>query len=85
MMENKFQMSMIGDLTFFLGIQVKKMKEGTFIHQAMYTKYLMKKFNIVHDRRSNLFLRYSSEENEGRHPHTSSHVHKIFDEEVQYG
>jgi hypothetical protein len=47
MMENKFQMSMIGDLTFFLGIQVKKMKEGTFIHQAMYTKYLMKKFNMA--------------------------------------
>jgi hypothetical protein len=29
MMENEFQMSMMGDLTFFLGIQVKKMKQGT--------------------------------------------------------
>jgi hypothetical protein len=46
-MENKFQMPIIGELTFFLGIQVKKMKEGSFIHQAMYTKYLMKKFNIA--------------------------------------
>jgi hypothetical protein len=29
MMENEFQMSMMGDLTFFLGIQVKQMKQGT--------------------------------------------------------
>jgi hypothetical protein len=46
MMENEFQMSMMGELTFFLGIQVKQIKEGIFIHQAKYTKDLMKKFNI---------------------------------------
>jgi hypothetical protein len=34
MMENEFQMSMMGELTFFLGIQVKQMKQGTFVHQA---------------------------------------------------
>jgi hypothetical protein len=45
-MENEFQMSMMGELTFFLGIQVKQMKQGTFIHQAKYTKDLMKKFNM---------------------------------------
>jgi hypothetical protein len=39
-------MSMMGELTFFLGIQVKEMKQGTFIHQAKYTKDLMKKFNM---------------------------------------
>jgi hypothetical protein len=38
---------MMGELTFFLGIQVKQMKEGIFIHQAKYTKDLMKKFNMV--------------------------------------
>jgi hypothetical protein len=37
---------MMGELTFFLGIQVKQMKQGTFVHQAKYTKDLMKKFNI---------------------------------------
>jgi hypothetical protein len=47
MMENEFQISMMGELTFFLGIQVKQMKQGTFIHQAKYTKDLMKKFNIA--------------------------------------
>jgi hypothetical protein len=47
MMENVFQMSMVGELTFFLGIQVKQTKEGIFIHQAKYTKDLIKKFNMA--------------------------------------
>jgi hypothetical protein len=46
MMENEFQMFMMGELTFFLGIQVKQMMQGTFIHQAKYMKDLMKKFNM---------------------------------------
>jgi hypothetical protein len=44
MMENEFQMSMMGELTFFLGIQVKQMKQGTFVQQAKYMKDLIKKF-----------------------------------------
>jgi hypothetical protein len=46
MMEKEFQISMMGELTFFLGIQVKQTKQGIFIHQAKYMKYLMKKFNM---------------------------------------
>jgi hypothetical protein len=37
-------MSVMGELSFFLGIQVKQTKQGTFVHQAKYTKDLMKKF-----------------------------------------
>jgi hypothetical protein len=40
-------MSMMGELIFFLGIQVKQTKQGTFVHQAKYTKDLMKKFNMA--------------------------------------
>jgi hypothetical protein len=47
MMESEFHMSMMGELTFFLGIQVKQTKKGTFVHQAKYTKDLMKKFNMA--------------------------------------
>jgi hypothetical protein len=47
MMEKEFQMSMMGELTFLLAIQVKQMKQGTFVHQAKYIKDLMKKFNIA--------------------------------------
>jgi hypothetical protein len=44
--EKEFQMSMMGELTFFLGIQVKQTKKAIFIHQAKYTKDLMK-FNMA--------------------------------------
>jgi hypothetical protein len=47
MMEKKFQMSMMEELTFFLGIQVKQTKQCTSIHQAKYTNDLMKKFNMA--------------------------------------
>jgi hypothetical protein len=47
MMESEFQMFMMRELTFFLGIQVKQMKQGTFVHQAKYMKDLMKKFNMA--------------------------------------
>jgi hypothetical protein len=47
MMENEFQMFMMGELTFFLGIHVKQMKQGTFVHQGKYTTDLMKKFNMA--------------------------------------
>ncbi|KAK6153129.1 hypothetical protein DH2020_012768 [Rehmannia glutinosa] len=39
-------MSMIGELTFFLGLQVKKMRDGTFTSQAKYARDLMKKFGM---------------------------------------
>jgi hypothetical protein len=47
MMESEFQMSMMGELTFFLGVQVKQTEQGTFMHQAKYTKDLMNKFNMA--------------------------------------
>jgi hypothetical protein len=46
MMESEFQISMMEELIFFLGIQVKLTKHGTFVHQAKYTNDLMKKFNM---------------------------------------
>jgi hypothetical protein len=39
-------MSMIGELTFFLGFQVKQIREGIFISQKKYTKDLLKRFKI---------------------------------------
>jgi hypothetical protein len=46
-MESEFQMSMMGELTFFLGIQVNQTKQYTFMHQATYMNDLMKKFNMA--------------------------------------
>jgi hypothetical protein len=46
-MESEFQMSMMGELTILLGIQVQQTKQGTFVHQPKYTNNLMKKFNMA--------------------------------------
>ena len=39
-------MSMIGEFNFFLGLQIKQLKEGTFINQAKYIRDLLKRFNM---------------------------------------
>jgi isopentenyldiphosphate isomerase len=45
--KNEFQMSMMEELTFFLGIQVKQTKQSTFVHQIKHTNELMRKFNMT--------------------------------------
>ncbi|WVZ93354.1 hypothetical protein U9M48_039341, partial [Paspalum notatum var. saurae] len=46
MMAKEFEVSMIGELTFFLGFQIKQLKEGTFIYQEKYTRDLLKRFKM---------------------------------------
>ena len=46
MMANKFEMSMIGELSYFLGLQIKQLKNGTFVSQGKYIKDILKKFGI---------------------------------------
>ena len=45
-MTNRFEMSMIGELKFFLGFQIKQLKDGMFISQTKYTNDMLKKFNM---------------------------------------
>jgi hypothetical protein len=45
-MMQKFEMSMMGELNYFLGFQVKQLKEGTFIYQMKYTQDLLKRFEV---------------------------------------
>ena len=45
-MSREFVMLMMGELNFFIGLQIKKCKQGTFVHQTKYTKDLLKKFNM---------------------------------------
>ena len=45
-MSREFEMSMIEELTFFLGLQIKQTREGTFVHQGKYTKDVLKKFDM---------------------------------------
>jgi hypothetical protein len=43
---DRFEMSMMGVLTFFLGFQIKQAKEGTFISQMKYTRDILKKYGM---------------------------------------
>ena len=45
-MHSEFEMSMMGELNFFLGLQIKQLKEGTFINQAKYIRDPLKRFNM---------------------------------------
>ena len=41
-MDNEFEMSMIGELSYFLGLQIKQLKNGIFVSQGKYIKDMLK-------------------------------------------
>jgi hypothetical protein len=45
-MIQKFEMSMMGELKYFLGFQVKQLQDGTFISQTKYTQDILNKFGM---------------------------------------
>jgi hypothetical protein len=45
-MMERFEMSMMGELTFFLGFQIKQVEDRTFISQTKYTRDILKKFDM---------------------------------------
>jgi len=45
-MKGEFEMSMMGELSFFLGLQVKQTKDGIFLCQSKYCKEILKKFEM---------------------------------------
>ncbi|GJU79318.1 putative ribonuclease H-like domain-containing protein [Tanacetum coccineum] len=47
LMHEKFQMSSMGELTFFLGLQVKQKNDGIFISQDKYVAKILKKFGFT--------------------------------------
>nr|GEY25531.1 hypothetical protein [Tanacetum cinerariifolium] len=47
LMKDKFQMSSMGELTFFLGLQVKQKPNGIFISQDKYVAEILRKFSLT--------------------------------------
>ena len=45
-MKKEFEISMVGELNYFLGLQVKQRKDGIFISQEKYAKNLVKRFGL---------------------------------------
>ncbi|KAI3515899.1 hypothetical protein L1887_14804 [Cichorium endivia] len=48
-METKFEMSSMGKINFFLGLNIRQSSEGIFINQEAYTKSLLEKFRMKGD------------------------------------
>jgi hypothetical protein len=39
-------MSVIGELSYFIGLQIKQLKHGTFVRKGKYLKDMLRKFNV---------------------------------------
>jgi len=42
LMQEEFEMSLMGELTFFLGLQIKQTRDGIFLSQTKYALELLK-------------------------------------------
>lgn len=45
-MQTEFEMSMVGELSYFMGLQINQLDKGIFISQIKYVKEMLKKFNM---------------------------------------
>ena len=45
-MHDEFEMSMMGELNFFLSLQIKQLENGIFFNQSKYIKEMLKKFGL---------------------------------------
>nr|GEY77235.1 retrovirus-related Pol polyprotein from transposon TNT 1-94 [Tanacetum cinerariifolium] len=45
-MHDEFEMSMMGELNFFLGLQIKQMEDGILFNQSKYIKEMLKKYGL---------------------------------------
>ena len=45
-MKHEFEMSMFGEIKFFVGLQVHQLKHGIFVTQSKYIKEILKKFGL---------------------------------------
>jgi len=45
-MQGEFEISMMPELNYFLGLQVKQLKQGTILNQSKYCKDILKKFEM---------------------------------------
>jgi hypothetical protein len=45
-MQNEFEMSLLGELSFFLGLQIRQSNQGMFISQTKYIREILKRFRM---------------------------------------
>ncbi|KAK6162729.1 hypothetical protein DH2020_002570 [Rehmannia glutinosa] len=82
-------MSMMGELNFFIGLQIKQGQEGIYISQSKYTKELLKKFGIEASRPDILHAvclcaRFQSNPKES-HMSAVKRIFRYLKDTIQYG
>jgi hypothetical protein len=45
-MQSEFEMSLLGELSFFLGLQIRQRNQGIFISQTKYIREMIKRFGM---------------------------------------
>jgi hypothetical protein len=45
-MQNEFEMSLLGELSFFLGLRIRQRNQGIFVSQTKYIKEMLKRFGM---------------------------------------
>ena len=45
-MHNEFEMSLLGELSFFLGLHIRQRNQGIFISQTKYIREMLKRFGM---------------------------------------
>ena len=45
-MSSKYEISLMGELEYFLGLHIKQSPEGTFVHQVKYMNDILEKFDF---------------------------------------
>nr|GEU77779.1 putative ribonuclease H-like domain-containing protein [Tanacetum cinerariifolium] len=85
LMKDRFQMSSMGELTFFLGLQVKQKKDGIFICQDKYVAEILRKFGLTKGKSASTpidiekpLLKNSDGEDVDVHTYRSMSVKRIF-------
>ncbi|XP_031262652.1 uncharacterized protein LOC116120820 [Pistacia vera] len=53
LMKDEFEMSMVGEISMFLGLQIKQIDCDMFVSQSKYTKNMLKRFNLESAKHAN--------------------------------
>ncbi|KAI0530899.1 hypothetical protein KFK09_000447 [Dendrobium nobile] len=58
-MSTEFEMSLMGDLSYFLGFSIKQNEEGNFLSQSKYIKDILKKYEMDNAKPVNTLMSFS--------------------------